>query len=136
MRTGGCVFAGLALPDSVRPESAGKASSPQSSCHDGVVVEWVGKAGRGDLDAEARRKKSPSFARMHKAEPYATGHLAESTSCEWVSGENAEQAQGPCHDGAVVELGWETWRAGRVGRLKPAPPREVTGGRADSSLAL
>ena len=42
------------------------------------------------LEADARRKKSPSCARMHKAEPYATGHDAESASCGWVSGEKTE----------------------------------------------
>jgi hypothetical protein len=35
----------------------------ESSCHDDVVVEWAGKPERG----------GPSCARMHKAEPYATG---------------------------------------------------------------
>src|SRR5450631_933094 len=39
-----------------------------------------------------RGGKSPSFARMHKAEPYATGHDAESTGCDGV--ENAEGRRG------------------------------------------
>src|ERR1019366_4089886 len=34
---------------------------------------------------------------MHKAEPYATGHLAESTSRGWVSGEKQEQGGGHDH---------------------------------------
>jgi hypothetical protein len=62
----------------------------QNSCHDGVVVEW------GGSEADARRKKSPSFARMHKAEPYAT----EET--EMAADKRRDRRSSAAHDGPAM----------------------------------
>ena len=51
----------------------------------------------------ARREKSPSFARMHKAEPYATGHDAESTGRKCVCGEKARQGGRKEQDSGICD---------------------------------
>src|ERR1017187_10576079 len=52
---------------------------------------------------------------MHKGEPYATGHLAES-SCEWVSGERTKNSW---PEGA----GFTRWSGLRGGKILPIPAR-------------
>src|ERR1017187_6846452 len=48
----------------IRSRGGENAQETQSPCHDGVVVEWEGKPGRGE--------ESPRCARTDQAEPYPT----------------------------------------------------------------
>src|ERR1035441_1593948 len=65
--------------------------------HDGVVVEWDGKPGRGDLDVEVRRKKGGGRLALERRGSLTDGDVPEDRKTAQRSG--GENVRPPLHVG-------------------------------------